>query len=44
MNQGKVVAVLDIDSPIVNRFDEIDQQFLLEIAQLYCLYSNLDEL
>ncbi len=44
MSQGKVVAVLDIDSPIIDRFDEIDQQFLLEIAQLYCLHSNLDEL
>jgi GAF domain-containing protein len=44
MSQGKVVAVLDIDSPIIDRFDEIDQKFLLEIAQLYCLHSNLDEL
>ena len=30
---GKVVGVLDIDSPLIGRFDETDKEKLLEIAQ-----------
>ncbi len=31
---GKLYAVLDVDSPIVNRFTEKDQHFFEEIAEL----------
>lgn len=31
---GEVIGVLDIDSPTIGRFDEIDQQSLLKIVQL----------
>ncbi len=31
---GKIVAVLDMDSPIVNRFDEEDKQGLLSLVQI----------
>ncbi|AYE48928.1 GAF domain-containing protein [Priestia megaterium] len=30
---GKLLGVLDIDSPIKNRFDEIDQQYLEEFVK-----------
>lgn len=32
--QGKVVGVLDIDSPLLERFDEIDAKELEEIAKI----------
>lgn len=32
--QGRVVGVLDIDSPVTNRFDEVDERFLRELTQL----------
>ena len=32
-NKGKVVAVLDIDSPLLNRFDEEDQKGLEELVR-----------
>ena len=35
-----VIGVLDIDSPITNRFDEIDQQGLEEFATILSKYSN----
>ncbi|MFT5707548.1 MAG: L-methionine (R)-S-oxide reductase [Oceanospirillaceae bacterium] len=37
----KVIAVLDIDSPTIARFDEIDQQYLAEIAAIYTRSSSL---
>lgn len=33
-----VIGVLDIDSPIINRFDEIDQQGLEEFANILSKY------
>ena len=30
----KVVAVLDIDSPMINRFDEEDKEGLLSLVQI----------
>lgn len=33
-HNGEVVAVLDIDSPIFSRFDEVDKQGLEKIVQL----------
>lgn len=35
LSDGKVWGVLDIDSPILARFDEVDRQFLEEIAQIF---------
>ncbi len=33
LRDGRVIGVLDIDSPIENRFDEMDQVFLAKVAQ-----------
>ena len=41
MQGEKVVAVLDVDSPELARFDHIDVQYLTEIAALYQRYSDL---
>lgn len=41
---GKVIGVLDIDSPTTGRFGEIDQQSLLKIVQLIenrCDFSHI---
>lgn len=40
---GKVIGVLDIDSPILNRFDEEDQvglEALVEILEISCDWRN----
>lgn len=34
MKDGKLIGVLDIDSPITNRFDEMDQQGLEKFAEI----------
>ena len=44
MQGEKVVAVLDVDSPELARFDHIDVQYLTEIAALYQRYSDLSGL
>jgi len=33
---GKIIGVLDVDSPILNRFDENDQMGLETIAGIFC--------
>ncbi|MGE7779694.1 GAF domain-containing protein [Peribacillus sp. NPDC097264] len=38
MKDGKLIGVLDIDSPIPNRFDESDQQGLEKITDILCNY------
>ncbi len=38
MKDGKLIGVLDIDSPITNRFDESDQQGLEKITDILCNY------
>ncbi len=38
---GRVWGVLDIDSPLLNRFDETDQQFLEQAAALFLEHSQL---
>lgn len=38
---GKVWGVLDIDSPILARFDETDQHFLEQAASLFTKYTTL---
>ncbi|MBT2648265.1 GAF domain-containing protein [Bacillus sp. ISL-34] len=34
MKDGKLIGVLDIDSPVTDRFDELDQQGLEEFAEI----------
>ncbi len=42
---GKTIGVLDIDSPISDRFDEVDQHSLEKITQIFCnKVSNYDTL
>ncbi|MGE7661010.1 GAF domain-containing protein [Peribacillus sp. NPDC097197] len=38
MKDDKLIGVLDIDSPITNRFDESDQQGLEKITDILCNY------
>lgn len=38
LKDGKLIGVLDIDSPITNRFDESDQQGLEKFTDLLCHY------
>lgn len=38
VKEGKLIGVLDIDSPIKNRFDEEDQTFLEEFANVLIQY------
>ena len=33
-HEGRVIGVLDIDSPVLNRFDEIDESFLRKLISL----------
>jgi GAF domain-containing protein len=35
VKEGELLGVLDIDSPVENRFDEEDERLLSEIAQAY---------
>jgi GAF domain-containing protein len=35
VSEGKLIGVLDIDSPVTNRFDETDESFLTGIAEIY---------
>lgn len=38
LKDGKLIGVLDIDSPITNRFDESDQKGLEKFTDLLCHY------
>jgi GAF domain-containing protein len=40
-NKDRIIGVLDIDSPTVNRFDEEDRRGLEKIAEIYALASDL---
>ncbi|GIO05866.1 hypothetical protein J31TS6_18940 [Brevibacillus reuszeri] len=39
IKNGELIGVLDIDSPIKNRFDEVDQHYLEKFA--WTLTQNL---
>jgi len=39
---GEVFGVLDIDSPLLNRFTDIDEEYLTKIAE--CISGDLDKL
>ena len=41
IKKGKLWGVLDIDSPLKARFDETDQHFLEQLADLFARYSHL---
>ncbi|KFZ43195.1 histidine kinase [Anoxybacillus flavithermus] len=41
MKNGVVIGVLDIDSPIKNRFDEIDEQYLQRFVETLVHYLNI---
>ncbi len=41
-NAGQLIGVLDLDSPVTDRFDEIDQQGIEDLAEIYmhsCVFS-----
>ena len=40
IQRGELIGVLDIDSPILNRFDVGDQAAFERIAELFCLASD----
>lgn len=35
IKEGELLGVLDIDSPVENRFDEEDERFLVNVAAIY---------
>lgn len=41
LRDGKLIGVLDLDSPVKNRFDESDEHLLLKIADIYV--QSLDQ-
>jgi GAF domain-containing protein len=41
--EKKVIAVLDIDSPLLDRFDEIDQQYLAQIVDIFVKSTDLKQ-
>ena len=43
-HEGKVVGVLDIDSPTIGRFNELDKEHLMNIAQLIEESADLSKL
>ena len=40
IKDGEVIGVLDIDSPVLNRFDAVDQAVFERIAALFCAGSE----
>ncbi|KHF29196.1 MULTISPECIES: GAF domain-containing protein [Anoxybacillus] len=41
IKSGRVIGVLDIDSPIKNRFDEVDEQYLQRFVETLIQYVNI---
>lgn len=41
---GKLIGVLDIDSPIINRFDEVDRQGFEKFVNTMMKYMNWNEI
>jgi GAF domain-containing protein len=37
---GKIIGVLDIDSPVLDRFDSLDEKACVQIADIYCKSLN----
>lgn len=42
--EGKKIGVLDIDSPIYDRFDHVDQHFLEELVEMLVQSCKLDRI
>lgn len=42
IKDDKVYGVLDIDSPIKERFDEIDERYLVELVNLLCKFTDFN--
>jgi GAF domain-containing protein len=40
IQNGELIGVLDIDSPMLNRFDAVDQAAFEKIAELFCSGSD----
>jgi GAF domain-containing protein len=40
IQNGELIGVLDIDSPLLNRFDAVDQAAFEKIAELFCAGSD----
>jgi len=40
IQNGELIGVLDIDSPLLNRFDAVDQAAFEKIAELFCSGSD----
>jgi GAF domain-containing protein len=40
-DKGSLIGVLDIDSPVKNRFDQTDKTYLEQIAELVCSRSRV---
>lgn len=43
IHEGRKIGVLDIDSPIYNRFDETDQTYLEELVELIMQSCKMDD-
>ncbi len=41
IKSGRVIGVLDIDSPIKNRFDDVDEQYLQQFVETLIQYVNI---
>jgi GAF domain-containing protein len=44
IKENKLIGVLDIDSPILNRFDEEDKYYLEEFVQILVKHINFPEI
>ena len=44
LNWGRLIGVLDVDSPIANRFDEDDREGLERVASLFLAKQRTDDL
>lgn len=42
LKDGEVIGVLDIDSPVQNRFDEIDQKYLEQFTEMITAHLSFE--
>lgn len=43
IQNGRLIGVMDIDSPSIGRFDETDKKYLEEFAEILCKYIKFPE-
>ncbi len=41
IREGKLLGVLDIDSPVKNRFDEVDRKYLEEFVEILLSHTDI---